>query len=115
MFKTYCPLTKLGIIYGMLTAAAGICWFQNSISIVSYLQPPPAGTSPVIASARVVTTIQDRDIDQHGTYEGASVGAGLISGKAAIIYANSLGLTGFFNFSGRYEMCRSVGTGASIY
>jgi len=96
MLKAYYALTKPGIIYGnLLTAIAGYLFASRwHIDILTFVGLA-LGTSLVIASACVYNNYIDRNIDKFmkRTRERALV-RGVISPKAALIYAACLGLVG---------------------
>ena len=98
LIQDYYYLTKPGIIYGnAFTLIAG--FFLASSAQVDYrlLFIILAGLSLIVASGCVFNNYIDKDIDglMERTKKRALV-RGSISGKHALLYANILGLSGFF-------------------
>ncbi len=97
MLRAYYRLTKPGIIYGnLLTVLAGYLFAsQLNIEILTLISLL-AGMALVIASACVCNNVIDRDIDakMERTRERATV-TGLISVRAALMYAAVLGVAGY--------------------
>jgi protoheme IX farnesyltransferase len=97
LLKTYYNLTKPGIIRGnLLTAAAGFVLASGNHIRLGLLLAALIGTSLVIASACVVNNYIDREIDAKmaRTKDRAFV-KGLVSARAAGIYAVILAVAGF--------------------
>ncbi len=93
---TYYALTKPGIIRGnLLTAAAGFLLGAAGQVEAGRLGAMLVGTALIIASACVFNNYLDRGIDakMDRTKRRALV-IGAVSGRAAMIYATSLGLVG---------------------
>ena len=96
MFKNYYRLTKPGLVYGnVFTTIAGFLYASRwQVAWVPFLATI-LGMALIIASACVFNNYLDRDIDRKmaRTKERALV-TGKISGKAALVYASVLVLSG---------------------
>lgn len=95
--RTYYRLTKPGIIYGnAITATAGFL-----LAAKTHLQPELfvtmlGGVALVIASGCVFNNYIDRHIDQKmARTKKRALARGVVSGKAALLYAITLGVVGF--------------------
>jgi protoheme IX farnesyltransferase len=96
-FKTYYELTKPGIIYGnLLAAAAGFFVAAQTHIDLLLLIEALSGIALVIGSACVVNNYIDRGIDKAmARTKRRALVRGDISAKRALIYAAVLGLLGF--------------------
>jgi protoheme IX farnesyltransferase len=97
LLKTYYNLTKPGIIRGnLLTAAAGFLLASGNHIRLGLLLATLIGTSLVIASACVVNNYIDREIDaKMARTKNRAFVKGLVSARAAGIYAAVLAVAGF--------------------
>jgi protoheme IX farnesyltransferase len=114
--KTYYRLTKPGIIYGnLVAAAAGFLLASKGQINFGLLIATLAGTSLVIASACVFNNYIDRGIDVNmaRTKKRALV-TKLIPGRNALIYATVLGVLGFVDLW-LYTNWRTVLIGAVAF
>ncbi len=96
--RTYYSLTKPGIVYGNLfAAAAGFFVASKGHPNLWLLLATLLGTALIIGSACVVNNYTDRKIDQKmSRTKNRALAKGTISAKTAIIYALILGLLGFY-------------------
>ena len=99
MFKIYYNLVKPGIIYGnLVNTLSGFllaCVLQQTIS-VSRMAAVSVGTALVIACGCVINNYIDRGIDKHMTRtKNRALVLGKVSGSKALLFAASLGVTGF--------------------
>ncbi|SFK69009.1 heme o synthase [Methylophaga sulfidovorans] len=98
MLKKYWQVAKPGIIIGNLISVAGGFFLasKGSIDLMLFFYAA-LGVSLVVASGCVFNNFIDRDIDtlMERTRDRALV-QGLISPRAALIYASVLGLLGIF-------------------
>ncbi|MDR3547713.1 MAG: heme o synthase [Candidatus Pacebacteria bacterium] len=99
-FRDYYHLTKPGIVYGnvVTTIAAflfAMRWHFNGLASLGLFIATVLGISLVIASGCVCNNYLDREMDakMERTRKRALV-TGLISGRAALIYAAILGIIG---------------------
>lgn len=96
MIKNYYELAKPNIIFAnAITAAAGFLLAAHGRIDIGFFIAALIGISLIIACGSVLNNYFDRDIDavMERTKDRVMV-RGLISGKAAIIYAVCLGLAG---------------------
>lgn len=95
--KTYCLLTKPGIILGnVITMAGGFALASRggSIDFLLFLETV-VGLALVIASACVFNNYIDRDVDKKMTRtKNRALVIGLISTQRAVLFAIFLGLSG---------------------
>ncbi len=109
ILKTYYSLTKPGIIYGNLVAAAAgyllasklithvIVGFGNWKLEIGKLLLTLLGTALIIASACVINNYTDRRIDQKmSRTQKRALAQGRVSARNAFIYAAIIGILGFY-------------------
>lgn len=96
--KTYCLLTKPGIILGnIITMVAGYTLASRGKVNPWIFFITLVGLSLIIASACVFNNYIDRDFDKKMTRtKNRALALGLISGKNAILFACGLGFLGAF-------------------
>jgi protoheme IX farnesyltransferase len=96
VLRTYYYLTKPGIVYGnAITALAGFALASRGHLNIGSGLDMLLGLSLVVASACVINNYIDRDIDARmSRTKRRSLVSGAISGRAALIFATSLALTG---------------------
>lgn len=109
MIKTYCLLTKPGIILGnIITAAAGFALASKGVVNYSLLLATLFGLALIIASAGVFNCYTDRLADAKMVRtRNRPLVAGLVSKKDAIVYALFLVLVGML-FLGVYTNLLTV-------
>jgi protoheme IX farnesyltransferase len=95
--RTYYALTKPGIIYGnLVAAAAGFLLASKGRIDLALLVETLAGTSLVIASACVFNNYIDRGIDvRMARTKKRALVRHTVSGRSALAYASVLGAAGF--------------------
>jgi protoheme IX farnesyltransferase len=96
--KTYCSLTKPGIILGnLITAAGGFALASRKQFDVRLFLATLVGLSLIIASACVFNNFIDRDLDEKmARTQHRALVKGLITPHCAITFAIFLGLLGTF-------------------
>lgn len=98
MLKKYWQVAKPGIVIGNLISVAGGFFLasKGSIDLMLFFYAA-LGVSLVVASGCVFNNFIDRDIDTlMERTRGRALVQGLISPRAALIYASVLGLLGIF-------------------
>jgi len=95
MIKTYCSLTKPGIIMGnVITAIGGFFLASKGFSLASLI-PTLIGLSLIIASACVCNNYMDRDIDKlMARTKNRALAQNTIPKRNALIFGISLVLAG---------------------
>ena len=96
VFKNYLLVTKPGIIFGnVISVAGGFFLASKGHPDVAVLLSTIIGISLVVASGCVFNNCVDRDMDRKMTRTRNRVLArGLMSPKAALLYASLLGIAG---------------------
>jgi protoheme IX farnesyltransferase len=96
MIKKYVFVTKPGIVFGnLITATGGIFFAAKGHVAIAALLPTVIGISLIVASGCVLNNCIDRNLDcKMARTRNRILARGLMSPKAAVLYASLLCMTG---------------------